>query len=67
MSVLRALALVAGLVLVSAAPASAWPRHHAHGAPEIDPSGLGGAAALLVGGTFLLAPRRARRRPLDKP
>ena len=31
-------------------------------APEIDAAGLGGAAAILVGGTFLLLGSRNRRR-----
>jgi len=70
MSTWRVIGLAAALFLSSTA---AWAEHeHGHrppgvaakglGAPEIDPSGLGSAAALVIGGTMLLAPRRARRR-----
>jgi hypothetical protein len=57
---------LAGLLFLSAAPA--WAGHKppgaapkGFGAPEIDPSALGSAAALVAGGTMLVAPRRRRR------
>ena len=61
---------LAGVLFLSAG--TAWAGHRppaaapkGHGAPEIDPSGLGSAAALAGGGTLLLAPRRLRRRRDD--
>jgi hypothetical protein len=66
MTTWRALGLAGALFLSTA---TAWAGHRppgaapkGYGAPEIDPSGLGSAAALVAGGTVLLAPRRLRRR-----
>ena len=67
----RFLSFIGALTFVAflAAPASAEGEHeefHGHprpvsrSAPEIDPTVLGSAAALLVGGGLLLGARRAR-------
>jgi hypothetical protein len=52
-----------GLVVLLATPAGAHPDKgpKSHPAPEIDPSGLGAIASLLVGGAVLLKSQRSAR------
>ena len=67
--------LLAATMTLGAAPAFAGhrfpppppppPSTHGHGVPEIDPAGLGTAATLLVGGSFLLGARIKRRRKAE--
>ena len=72
MAAWRIFGLTAALFLASS---PAWARHErdyprygehegrgSHKAPEIDPSSLGSAAALVIGGTALIAGSRSRRR-----
>ena len=73
MRILRALVLVGAVSLVGMSSRPVLADHgddkgekvkppKSHGAPEIDPAVLGGAAVLLVGGTLLVGARVRRKR-----